>query len=143
MFEWTSDSYQSLEKLARILLDDYAKERLCVAPPINIAHNVTFLVDNDSLKKKEDLKCDDMGAWEHTGSPKKDITVTYTSKGKVDDIIDTSKCLDIVAEHSKNFVIKRAYYVNKTSKDLKKMFCTLHGKYSETFRLLNIYFHVF
>ena len=38
--------------------------------PINIAHNVTFLVNNDSLKNPEALKCDDMGSWEHKGTPK-------------------------------------------------------------------------
>ena len=94
----------------------------------NIAHNVTFLVDNASLKKKEDLKCDDMGAWEHKGTPKRNVTVTFTEDGGVDKVIETSKCLDGVDRGGKKFVVKRVYYVNKTSNDLKKMYCTLQGK---------------
>ena len=87
---------------------------MCVAPPINIAHNVTFLVDNASLKSPEDLKCDDMGAWDHTGTPKKEVAVTYTKDGTVDNVTD--KCPNDVIKDKKNVVVKRVYYVNKTSR---------------------------
>lgn len=62
VYEWKNAAY-SFEELIKILLEEHSKEHLCVAPPINVAHNVAFLIENAKMKKLDDLKCDDMGAW--------------------------------------------------------------------------------
>ena len=55
---------------------------MCVSQPVNVSHNMSFLVDARSLQHKEDLKCDDMGAWKHNGSPKCWFHVENNSRGK-------------------------------------------------------------
>ena len=65
VYEWKNVAY-SFKELIRILLTEHSKEHLCVAPPINVPQ----------MKKLDDLKCDDMGAWIHTGSPKLSAKLT-------------------------------------------------------------------
>ena len=66
VFAWRREPYQ-FEQLVRILLGEHEAERLCVSQPVNVSHNVAFLVNNAKIKDLNDLKCDDMGVWEHNG----------------------------------------------------------------------------
>ncbi|CAB4026604.1 High affinity nerve growth factor receptor [Paramuricea clavata] len=59
VFSWNKKAYTA-ERLVHILLDKQESGRLCVMTPINIAHNVTFLINNTKMKMEEDVKCDDM-----------------------------------------------------------------------------------
>lgn len=69
-FSWSHKAY-SCKGLVRLLLQDYEPESLCISQPVNVSHNVSFLVDNKMLQSKDDVKCDDMGVWKHNGSPSK------------------------------------------------------------------------
>lgn len=113
----------SFEELIRILLKEHSKEHLCVAPPINVAHNVAFLIENAKMKKLDDLKCDDMGAWIHTGSPKLSAKLIYDRKGAIDEIIRIGNDDDLGTHDS--LTLKRIYYVNKSSNDVRKIISTL------------------
>lgn len=68
------------------MLHEHENDSVCVSTPINIAHNVTFLIDNTKMKMKEDIKCDDMGVWLHTGSPKRSFRVLRKMSGKISKI---------------------------------------------------------
>lgn len=89
VFDWKDEAY-SLQEIANILLRDHPKERLCVAPPENVAHNVSLLVNNAVMKNQDDIKCDDMVAWAHTGTPKRSIMVTYTKIGQIERILQST-----------------------------------------------------
>ena len=125
VYEWKNVAY-SFEELITILLKEHSKEHLCVAPPINVAHNVAFLIENSKMKKSDDLKCDDMGAWIHTGSPKLPAKVTYDRKGKINEIIRITN--DDHLDSRDSLILKRIYYVNKSSNDVRKILSTLQGK---------------
>ena len=70
VFSWNQKAY-SCTGLVKLLLQEYEKETFCISQPVNVAHNVTFPVENKMLKRQDDVKCDDMGVWKHTGSPAK------------------------------------------------------------------------
>ena len=115
----------SFAELIRILLKEHSKH-LRVAPPINVAHNVVLLIENAKMKKLDDLKWDDMGAWIHTGSPKLSAKLTYDRKGAIDEIIRIGNDDDLETHDS--LTLKRIYYVNKSSNDVRKIISTLQGK---------------
>ncbi|CAB4029729.1 Hypothetical predicted protein [Paramuricea clavata] len=66
VFSWNKKAYTA-ERLIHILLDKQESGRLCVMMPINVARNVTFLINN--TKMEEDIKCDNMGIWASFGLP--------------------------------------------------------------------------
>jgi lipoprotein-anchoring transpeptidase ErfK/SrfK len=124
VYERRNEAY-SIDEIAKILIRDQATERLCIAPPDNVSHNVSFLVDNAKMKKIDDIKCDDMGAWIHTGTPKRSMTATYKN-GEIKSILHSTdmEC----ANNGKAFVVKRTYYVNKSSSDVRKILSSLEGR---------------
>ena len=52
-----------LEEIVQILLLNYSPDCLCFSQPVNVAHNVSFLVDTSDLKRQDDIKRGDMGSW--------------------------------------------------------------------------------
>ncbi|XP_028410639.1 uncharacterized protein LOC114533331 [Dendronephthya gigantea] len=127
VFSWKKNAF-SAECLVNILLNEHESSTLCVSTPINIAHNVTFLIDNSKIKMKEDIKCDDMGVWLHTGSPKKSFRVLRKNSGKISQITSVISTSDELTQGQAQLVtLKRVYYVNKSSADLRKIISTLEG----------------
>ena len=83
-----------------------------------MSHNVAFLVNNAKIKDLNDLKCDDMGVWEHNGSPKRLFQARFdkTWRGKRYHICRRNEC-EVVGS---TYALKRVYYVNKSSSDVRK-----------------------
>ncbi len=142
VFSRNSKAYTS-QMLIKILLQRFEKEAQCVATPINVAHNVSFLVDNSSLRQWSDVKSDDMGAWVNKGCPKlyinlkenKDETIACIERCEKNDVKDANKfCM-----------LKRSYYVNAASTDCRKVISTLHGKKLGYFTniLISHFSHIF
>jgi hypothetical protein len=126
VFAWRREPLQ-FEQIIEILLGEHDAERLCVSQPVNVSHNVTFLVDNSKVKDLNDLKCDDMGAWEHNGSPRRTFQVRLDKLGKVKDVIFKEKESEVGGTDT--YRLKRVYYVNKSSGDVRKIMSTLEGKF--------------
>ena len=127
VFSWKRDAY-TREELVRILLEDHETERLCISQPINIQNNVTFLIDNVKMKNRDDIKCDDMGSWKRTGTPKSVFHVYRNKDGSFKDIKHVTRIETSAAElDSKMYILKRTYYVNNSSDDLRKIISTLQG----------------
>ena len=82
VYSYTSGAFD-LEDIVRILLLNYSPDCLCFSQPVNIAHNVSFLVDTSNLKHQSDIKCDDMGSWKHNGTPKRLVRVSIDHEGKL------------------------------------------------------------
>lgn len=128
VFAWKKDAY-TREELVQILLEDHETERLCISQPINIQHNVTFLINNAKIKNLDDIKCDDMGWWRRTGTPKSIFNVYRNNDGSFKDIRHVTRTETSAAElNSKMYILKRTYYVNNSSDDLRKIISTLQGK---------------
>ncbi|CAB4007089.1 Hypothetical predicted protein [Paramuricea clavata] len=65
-----------------------------------------------------------MGAWEHNGSPKKSFLVKRDKHGMVKNVTLLQENESPV-ENSDVFTLKRIYYVNKSSSDLRKVISTV------------------
>ena len=64
----------SVESLARLLLDldssvASGKLKTCTTQPVQVCHNVSFLVDIQALDDPMDIRADENGAWDSKGSP--------------------------------------------------------------------------
>ena len=133
VFAWRREPYQ-FEQLVRILLGEHEAERLCVSQPVNVSHNVAFLVNNAKIKDLNDLKCDDMGVWEHNGSPKRLFQARFDKRGEVKGIIFAENECEVVGS---TYALKRVYYVNKSSSDVRKIMSTIEGKFDIGYYVFN------
>ena len=112
----------SWEQIAKILLRTYDKEQVYLSQRINISNNVSFLLDHSKFQNESDIMCDNMGVWKHTGSQKSCFTLS-------DETSDISKCNDHnTGEGSNVYTLKRVYYRNTSSGDVRKIVSTVYGK---------------
>ena len=119
VFDWTSKAKTPIEVL-EILLKPPEHLTTCRTAPNNVSHNVCFLVNVASLKSRNDWKSDDMGAWKNNG-------VQYYQFGVKDGSVfpvASSLCED----GTSLYTVKRVYYKNKSSPDLRKIVSILEGK---------------
>ena len=123
VFSWSKKAYTA-EQLVCILLGQYSEERLCISQPVNISHNVTFLVQTSHLKHPDDIKCDDMGSWKHNGSPKHFYCVTKSTKGITNIEPLKTKPSDPAEDI---YELKRVYYQNSSDETIRKLVAKLEG----------------
>ena len=102
-----------------ILLGFYEPECLCTSQPLVISNNVTFLISNVNFKNVRDIVCDEMGAWKHNGSPLKRFDVDKSTR--------SLKIMPSKANDLNSYILKRIYYENKSSPDLRKIVSTVIG----------------
>ena len=69
-----------------------------------------------------------MGAREHNGSRKKSFLVKRGKQGKIKNVV-LLKDNKIPPERSDIFTLKRVYYVNKSSSNVRKIISTVQGKF--------------
>ncbi|KAK3726557.1 hypothetical protein QZH41_001960 [Actinostola sp. cb2023] len=117
VYQWTPKILTS-EKAVIILLCPIDQEVLATAPPRHVEHNCIFVVDLSQLANKEDVKCDDLGTWRNNGLKTRCYVVDEEGTPKtVDD--------DDVLPGETTYTLKRQYYKNKSSPDLKKYMFSL------------------
>ena len=112
-----------------ILLGFYEPECLCTSEPLMISNNVTFLISNANFKNVRDIVFDEMGAWKHDGSPHKRFDVDKSTR--------SLKIMPSKANDLNSYILKRIYYENKLSPDLRKIVSTVIGT-----RELNFIFEI-
>jgi len=130
VFAWNKTAYTG-EQLVSILLGTYEAEETCISQPINVSHNVSFLVDTRSFQHTDDFKCDDMGAWKHNGSPKCSFRVVKDSKGNKE-IVSLGRKYDASTHQPRtnDYELRRVYYQNTSDPAVRKIVCKLYGTYT-------------
>jgi hypothetical protein len=121
VYEWTSTIKSPVETMGA-LLKPVENSMACTTVPSNISHNVSFLVNTVSLKSQNDwerFKSDDMGSWKNNGVQYYHMVMREGALFPVDEI--TAETDDRV------HVLKRIYYKNKSSPDLRKIVSFLEG----------------
>ena len=118
VFSWKTQAYQ-WDEIVKILLWLYDKEYWCKSQPIDVSNNVTFLISNSSFKNVKDFVCDDMGAWKHNGSPLKYFAVDKSS--------GNNNLKPSATKDPDCYILKRIYYQNISSLDLRKIIATISG----------------
>ncbi len=124
VFSWRKETYPWKE-VVEILSGDYEDHIVCVQPPVNVAHNVTFLVHNEKLKHVDDIKSDDMGVWRCNGAPKLLFEILNHNQG-----YEYLRKIERSSDDSADSIyscLKRVFYVNALSKDCRKVIYTLQG----------------
>lgn len=114
----------SPREAVQVLLAPLQEGSMCKTTPRAIQHNVTFLVDRKHLKHEDDIKSDDMGAWRNNGVHK--YRFAMDEEG---DLYQRDED-DIPVSHWAIYRLKRLYYKNKSSPDLKKHFYVIQGNYN-------------
>ena len=93
-----------------------ADNRTCKIAPRNISPNVSFLLDTTGLESINDWKCDDMGAWKNNGVQRIQLALRPDGEVVPADNLDMG------------YTLKRTYFKNKSSPDLKKVVSFLPGQ---------------
>ena len=95
-----------------------------------ISNNVIFLLSNANFKNVRVIVCDEMGAWKHNGSPLKRFEVDKSTRNL--------KIMPSKANDPNSYIIKRIYYENKSSPDLRKTVSAVIGtcQFSFIFEIL-------
>lgn len=128
MYKWTtSKEHFSTESLARLLLDtDSAvasgKLNVCTTQPVQVCHNVTFLVDLHALDEPMDIRADKNGAWSRKGSP-----VAYVSVHNNGGTTAVYK-RNHMGSHSHHYKLTRVYYRHSSSPDFTRIITTVNGE---------------
>ena len=84
-----------------------------------ISKNVTLFISNANFKNVRDIACNEMGAWKHNGSPLKRFDVDKSTR--------SLKIMPSKANDLNSYILKRIYYENKLSPDLRKIISTVIG----------------
>ncbi len=106
-----------------ILLDPELQEsKICTQVPCSVSSNSVFIVDLNHLESPKDICCDDMGVWVWVGSYQRWCT------------IDENDEVNILGKQLESpprvpcYRIKKIYYKNKGSPDVKKVIVYLEGE---------------
>ena len=99
----------------RILKGSVNRDLVATSVPTNVENNTVFIIDTTKLSDKDDIKCDDLGAWLCTGSNKFVYTLDATgSVGKEDEVVqDRSSDEDV-----RVYNVQRQFYSNKSMPSL-------------------------
>ena len=113
----------SIEELAKILLvQDPDPSIVCTTQPVNVYHNVAFLVDITKRDDPNDLKADENGVWHRNGSPNTYITI-LTDRFGLKQVHRRSK----LRELPNNCMITRTYYRHSASPDFSRIITKVKG----------------
>ena len=115
VFDWKPMN-KTTSEIMKILLRPIAENVTCKVMPHKISHNVSFLLDTSGLESKNDWKCDDMGAWKNNKVQR--IQLDIEPGGDVFPVDNSHE----------GYTLKRVYYKNKSSPDLRKIVSFLPGK---------------
>ncbi len=74
------------------------------------------MIDNKSIEKFDDIKCDDMGAWRNNGCPKFYFTF-QESKSSTTKVIAQEK----TDTSGKVYFLRRIYHINNSDPDVRKI----------------------
>ena len=84
VYEMPPEKY-SAERIIHILLDpNIDKSKVCTQRPLNINSSCTFVVDLDYLLEADDVKKDNFGVWNHSGSHDLKFQCRFASNGEIE-----------------------------------------------------------
>ena len=125
----------SSKEAVETLLVPVQEGNVCKATPRAIQHNVIFLLDKTHLKHEDDIKSDDMGTWRNNGVRMQKFAMD--PEGEVYQLDDD----EMPPAEWMIYNLKRLYFKNKSSPDLKKYFFLLQGMYNKiTTRAVRVMF---
>ena len=118
VYDWSPKVKKPIE-IFEILIKPAEDATTCKILPHCISHNVCFLVDATHLKSQNDWKSDDMGSWKNNGVQHLPFVLQDEMVYSADEI--QSEC------DGKLYTMKRIYFKNKSSPDVREIVSFLEG----------------
>ena len=119
VYRWGLKNGMCTDDVAELLVNRCIdRSRIATRGPTSVENNTVFIVDTSKISEKDDLKCDDLGAWECKGSKKsfyykdEDGKLGKLAKDKLPD------------EQVGVFVIQRQWYRNSSMNSLQRIIIT-------------------
>ena len=119
VFDWNPKAKTPIE-IFHILMKPAEDLTTCKSVPSLISHNVCFLLDVRNLASKNDWKSDDMGSWKNNG-----VQHLHYHVGQDEDV--SLENHENREKAGKMFTMKRIYYRNNSSPDVKKIVSLIEG----------------
>ena len=94
------------------------RSRIATRGPTSVENNAVFVVDTSKIPEKDDLKCDDLGAWECKGSKK--LFYSMDGDGKISKLAKDK----LPDEQVSVFVIQRQWYRSLSMDSLQRIIIT-------------------
>jgi len=123
VYEIPPEKY-SANKIIAILLTAKPEE-VCRHKPLNIKKSSTFVVDVWCLKNQEDIKKDEFGIWQYSGSHPQCFYVRQKDDGYID--IEKHEAGEINNSHV--MYLRRLHCVHPSNSNFKRLICFLSGQY--------------
>ena len=107
------------EEIVHILLDPvFTDGLLSTTHPVSVEHNVSFVIDLNSLSNPNDVRADDLGSWKCTGSRRLTFMLKF---GPATCHIVGSTSTSGTGSGGSQVQIRRQYHVHGTDSDLHRM----------------------
>lgn len=90
---------------------------VCTRQPLRVQHHATFIVDLESLKSREDIKCDDCGSWRSNSNTKYQFTKKYNAWFQIEK--------DESQKEGESLTLKRDYFVLRGDTDFRRRIDTI------------------
>ena len=94
------------------------RSRIATRGPTSVENDAVFVVDTSKIPEKDDMKCDDLGAWDCKGSKK--LFYSMDGDGKLAKLAKEKLPDDQVGV----FVIQRQWYRNLSMDSLQRIIIT-------------------
>ena len=122
VYEYPPSKYNA-EHIIKILLTA-KEEQICRSKPRMITRSATFVVDIRCLENQEDIKKDEFGIWNYSGSHPQVFTVNC----KEDGYISVEKC-ESGARGKSVMYLRRLHCTHPSNVEFKRLICFLSGYY--------------
>jgi hypothetical protein len=141
VYKWGLMKGMCTDKVVEIILKGSVnRDLVATRVPTNVENNTVFIIDTTKLSDKDDIKCDDLGAWLCTRSKKFVYTLDATgSVGKEDEVVQDRSSDEYVRVYN----VQRQFYSNKSMPSLKKTIITARDAVSTVSRDLAFIKYVF
>ena len=118
----------SADYILKILLDpDIDKRKICTSKPTNVTRSATYVVNIQSLKHADDIKKDQFGIWNYSGSHPQAHQVSCGDEGH----ISVEICGN--GATGQNVVyLRRLHCTHPSNHDFKRLICFITGKLSSS-----------
>ena len=115
VYKWGLTKGISTDEAAKVLLHPCVdRTHIATHVPGNVSKNTVFVVDTSKLLHVDDVKCDDLGAWHCTGSPKFYYSIDQEGKSYRHDNPDDCPAGRLL------YIVQRHFFNNKSLPSLRK-----------------------
>lgn len=126
MYEVPPEKYPA-ERIIKILLDPLMDPSLvCKKCPMNVEGSSSFVIDLDKLDDPDDIKKDNYGVWDHSGSHNHNFDCCISSIGEVK--IGRGALESSSSDDCEHFSLRRLHSKHPSNNKFRRMLCFITSK---------------